>query len=124
MTEPLSFDINEEASGTYTATLVANDGVTPIPAAQVATLTLTLYVIKQDGTDQIVNGRNLQNVLNANNVTVDAVGQVVWTVQPADTAMVENIPFELHRALFHWTWADGEGYHEVHLRVRNLRRVP
>lgn len=124
MAEPLTFEIDEEESGSYTATIVGNDGATPLPAATLLTFTLTLYVIKQDGTDQILNGRNLQNVLNANNVTVDAVGQVVWTIQPADTVLVEAIPFERHHALFEWTWADGAGKHEVILKVRNLRRVP
>lgn len=120
--DSLTFPIDEAESGSYTATIVGNDGVTPLPAATLQTLTLTLYVIKQNGTDQVI--RNQQNVLNANNVTVDAVGHLVWTVQPTDTAMIEAIPFESHYALFEWTWADGAGKHLAVLRVRNLRRVP
>jgi hypothetical protein len=122
MAEPLIFPIDEEESGRYTAIVVGNDGVTPLPAATLVTLTLTLYVIKQDGTDQVI--RNQQNILNANNVTVDAAGLLIWTVQPTDTTLVEAIPFEDHWALFEWTWADGAGKHQVILRVRNLRRVP
>jgi hypothetical protein len=123
MADPQTFQIDEKASGQYTATIVGNDGVTPLPGGTLLTLVLTLYAIKQDGTDGIVNARNAQNVLNANNVTVDAAGLITWLIQSADTALVEAIPFERHIALFEWTWAAGVGKHEVILNVRNLRRV-
>lgn len=124
MTDPQSFEILEQATGRYTCTIVGNDGVTPLPGATLSTLVLTLYAIKQDGTDQIINARNAQSVLNANNVTVDAAGLVVWIVQTADTTLVEAIPFERHIALFEWTWPGGAGKHEVILKVRALRQVP
>lgn len=120
---PLSFPMDEKTSGQYTATIVGNDGVTPLPAATLVTLTLTLYVIKADGTDGIVNGRNAQNVLNANNVTVSAGGLLTWVVQVLDTTLVEDIPFERHVALFEWTWAAGAGKREMIIVVRNLHRV-
>ncbi len=120
---PQTFDIDEKATGQYTATLVANDGVTPLPAGTLSTLVLTLYVIKADGTDGIVNSRNVQNVLNANNVTVSAGGLLTWTIQVGDTTLVEALPFERHIALFEWTWPAGAGKHEVILVVRNLHRV-
>lgn len=122
MPDPRTFEIDEAESGRYSATITGNDGMTPIPAADLLTLTLTLYVIMADGTDQVI--RNQQDVLNVNNVTVDAAGRLVWIVQPADTALVEAIPFESHLALFEWTWAEGAGKHLTILRVRNLRRVP
>jgi hypothetical protein len=121
MSDPQTFAIDEKESGRYSAVIVGNDGVTPLPGATLTTLALTLYVIKQDGTDQVI--RNHQNVLNANNVTVDAAGLIVWIVQVADTTMVEAIPFERHIALFEWTWPSGAGKHEVVLLVRNLRQV-
>jgi hypothetical protein len=124
MPEPLTFSINEQTSGRYTATLVDNDGVTPIPGATLTTLKLTLYAIKQDGTDQIINGRNHQNVLNANNVTISAGGLLVWLIQILDTTLVEAIPFERHIAVFEWTWPNGAGKHEVIFVVRNIREVP
>jgi hypothetical protein len=117
----LSFLINEKSTGIYTATIVGNDGVTPLPAATLLTLILTLYVIKADGTAQLI--RNAQNVLNANNVTVDAAGLLTWSIQVADTTMVEAVPFERHVALFQWTWASGAGKHEVVLSVKNLAQV-
>jgi hypothetical protein len=123
VTPPRTYPIDEKCSGQLTAVVVGNDGVTGIPAATLTTLVLTLYVIKADGTDSIVNGRNAQNVLNANNVTVDVNGNLHWVIQSADTALVEDIPFERHIALFEWTWPAGVGKHEVILVVRNLHRV-
>ena len=119
--DPLVFPIAEQSTGTYTATLVGNDGVTPLPAATLLTLTLTLYVTKADGTDQLI--RNHQNVLNLNNVTVTAGGLLTWTVQTTDTQLIEALPVERHIALFEWTWAGGAGKHEVVLAVKNLRQV-
>jgi hypothetical protein len=116
--------IDEQETGRYTAVIVGNDGVTPLPGAVLSTLVLTLYAIKADGTDQVINGRNKQDVLNAHDVTVSAGGVVVWTVQTLDTTLVEAIPFERHIALFEWTWPSGVGKHEVVIVVRNLRRVP
>jgi hypothetical protein len=121
MSDPQVFPIDEKETGQYTGTIVGNDGVTPLPGATLSTLLLTLYVIKQDGTDQTI--RNVQNVLNANNVTVNAAGLLTWTIQVADTTLVETIPFERHIALFEFTWPTGAGKHEVILLVRNLRRV-
>lgn len=119
-----SFDINEQTTGTYTALLVGNDGVTPLPGPSLTTLVLTVYAIKSDGTDGILRGPQ-QNVLNQNNVTVDTLGNLVFAVQPSDTTMVEGIPFEDHYCLFEWTCvsANVTGRHVAILRVRNLRRV-
>jgi hypothetical protein len=122
MLDPLTFPIDEKETGQYTATIVGNDGVTPLPAASLLTLVLTLYVIKSDGTDSLI--RTVQNVLNLNNVTVSPAGLVTWLIQITDTTLVEDIPYERHIALWEWTWAAGAGKHEVVLLVRNLRRVP
>jgi hypothetical protein len=120
--EPKTFEINEKSTGRYQAVIVGNDGITPLPGATLSTLVLTLYVIKADGTDSLI--RTSQNILNANNVTVSAGGVITWTIQPADTTLVEDIPFERHIALVEWTWPSGQGKHEFVLVVRNLHRVP
>lgn len=121
MPEPKTFEINEKATGSYTATIVGNDGVTPLPGSSLTTLVLSLYAIKADGSDSLI--RTSQNVLNANNVTVSAGGLLTWLIQVADTTLIEAIPFERHIALFEWTWPVGAGKHEVVLVVRNLHRV-
>lgn len=121
MPDPKAFAIDEQESGRYTAIITGNDGVTPLPGATLTTLVLTLYVIKADGTDSLI--RTAQSILNVNNGTVSAGGAITWLIQPADTTLVEDIPFERHIALFEWSWPAGQGKHEVVLVVRNLRRV-
>lgn len=119
--EPRTFDILEATTGQYTATIVGNDGITPLPLATLSTLTMSLYVVKQDGSIAFVNGRNAQNILNANNVTVSAGGVLNWTIQTADTTFIEStLPFERHIAVFQWTWPGGTGKHERVLVVKNL----
>ncbi len=119
-----TFPINEKASGQFTGILTQNDGITPLPLALLSTLTLTLYAIKADGTVVAINGRDLQNVLNTNNVTVDVNGNLTWTVQVGDTTLVETIPFERHIARFEWTWPGGVGRDEATLVVQRLTVVP
>jgi hypothetical protein len=123
VTPPHTYPIDEKCTGQCTARLVGNDGVTGISGAVLTTLVLTLYAIKADGTDAIINSRTQQNVLNANNVTVDTTGLLTWVIQSADTTLVEDLPFERHIALFEWTWPSGVGKHEIILVVRNLHRV-
>lgn len=128
-----TYQIVEQASGSYTAAIVGNDRVTLLPGSTLTTLQLTLYVIKQDGTDEILNGRNQQNVLNLNNVQVletpltrtnGTQYNLIWTVQPGDTTIIEDfLHYERHLALFEWAWANGRGKAELILNVRNLRRV-
>lgn len=121
--DPSTYPILEQATGEYAATFVANDGATVLTASALLTLTLTLYVVKQDGTTAYVNSRNAQTVLNANNVTVSGAGRMVWSIQAADTTLVEAVPFERHIALFEWTWANGQGKKEVILVVQGLGEV-
>src|SRR3989304_5129447 len=109
--EPAAFPILEGASGTYTAPLVGNDGVTPLSNITLQTLTATFYVIKTDGTLGYIRGtaQAAQDILNTNNVTVTAGGLISWSVQPADTALVEALAYERHIMLFEWTWPGGAG---------------
>lgn len=119
-----SYPILEQASGRYTAVIVGEDEVTPIPGSTLTTLVLTLYVIQSDGTDAVVNGRNQQNVLNANDVTVDESGNLVWHIRKEDTTLVEDLRNERHIALFEWRWpTNAYGKHELVLVVKNLHRV-
>jgi len=121
------FGIHERTTGLYTATIVGDDHVTPIPLVSLVSITLTLYAIIANGTHTIINGRNHQNILNLNNVTIHATsGLLIWAIQVLDTALVEaTLPFERHLALFEWTTASGAvGKHEIVLVVRNLGQVP
>ena len=40
--DPLVFQINEQESGQYTATITGNDGVTALPGGTLSTLRLTV----------------------------------------------------------------------------------
>lgn len=122
--EPSSVDVLEKTTPRYTAVLTSNQG-TPIPAASLVTLTLLLYVTKADGTYTYLRGSagTGQNVLNTNNVTVDSNGNLVWSIQAADTTLVEAVPFEKHLALWAWTTTTITGRHELELNVKNLIQV-
>lgn len=122
---PLVYDVLEKTTPRYSAVVLDDQG-NPLPVASLTTLTLTLYVVNADGTTTIVNGRNAQSVLNVNNVTVDSLGNVIWTVQPADLTFVDpTLAFERHIALWQWTWSSGSkaGKHEVVLNVQNMTLV-
>ncbi len=129
---PTVLDLLEQASGVYWATLVDDEEVL-LPANVLSTLTLTLYVVRGDGSVSYVNSRNAQNVLNANNVTVYNSLQtrsdgftysLKWAIQPADTTLVDSVPYERHIALFEFAWPTGkQGKHEVILNVKNLSEV-
>ena len=90
----------ELSTGRYSATLVDELGVA---IATLTTLTLSLYDVE---TGTILNSRNNQNVLNLANVTF-AAGALVWSVQPADHAVVGSRELEKHRAVFEYTWSSG-----------------
>lgn len=96
------------ATKTYTATW--NDDGTPIPSANVSTLVLTLWDRK---TNRIVNSRNSQSVLNANNVTYHATsGLMTWSIQAGDTNLAgSGNETETHRAKFVLTTTGGKVWH-------------
>lgn len=132
MRDPETFDVREQTTPRYLATLVGEDGVTMLPGSVLTTLTLTLYVKSGNGVVTILNGRNKQNVLNQNGVTVydalqtDAAGHsynLLFQTVIADMTLVSaTLPVEKHWLLFEWTWAAGvkAGKHEVILAVKNL----
>ena len=122
VTTPLVYEVREKTTPKYTATITDDNG-NALPAASLTTLTLTLYRIDATGATQIINSRNAQNVLNANNVTIDANGLLTWAVQILDTTLGDaTLPFERHIALWTWTWQAGAktGRHEVILNIQNL----
>lgn len=112
----------EKTSALYTAQLIDETG-TPVSGSVLFTFTLTLYDL-QTGT--IINGRNNQNVLNANGVTIDSNGNVAWSIAPADTIILSNeLEIETHIALFQATWNAGAKRcnHEVAIPVQVLNLV-
>lgn len=95
-----------------------------IPAASLATLTLTLYV--QDASLTILNSVSGTNILNTGRGTVDSSGNLVISLLPADSPISDTtLAEELHVALVQWTYNGGAsaGKHELAFRVRNLGLV-
>ena len=117
------FLVREHTTPTYRATLKDKQGAV-IPAADLTSVTLTYY-IANNPSDKI---RASQNVLNANNVTIDASGVLVWWLQQADTIVRDQtLDKEEHVALFEYTWAGALGSekdkHEVRIQVRRIVNV-
>jgi len=104
--------------------VVQDENGAALPAASLTTLELTLYD-KASGT--IINTRNNQNALNANNVTVDGSGNGKFQTVAADTAILDATkPMEEHVTKFKWTWASGTkvGFWEIVHFVENLNKNP
>jgi len=121
---PLTYSLDERTSGRIVGTITEEDGVTPIPAGTLTTLTFTLYA--DDGSNTIINSRTDVNILNANGGTVSAAGVLTLTLAPADNQILNaNLPYERHVVLLEWTWGSGKaGNAELILSVRNLQLVP
>lgn len=128
MSDPVKLIVQnavQSQSGSYKAQLVDENRV-PISYATLTSLTLTLYDLRSS---VIVNGRNAQNVLNANQVTMDVNGNIVWTWLPADMPLlVPTVQQEEHVALFVAKWTDSGGNarqanHEVHFYVNKIPLV-
>lgn len=118
-----TFEVDEVSSAIYRTRLL--DAITGLPIP-VTDLRLTLY--QAEGVrvpTEILNGRDDQNVLDANGGTYDpSTGAFVHHFSPSD--MVVQDPtraFERHVALFVVRYPGGASRREVHLRVRNLRRA-
>jgi hypothetical protein len=110
---------NEQTSGTYTATLVDEMGLA-VNVAVLTEVTLTLYDL-QSG--EVINDRDYQDVKNANDVTINALGALEWKIQAADNAVVTDKmagTVERHIAFFHFVWPGGELSHQVPINVLRL----
>jgi hypothetical protein len=117
-------EVPERTSFRYTANLTKEDG-TPLTAAQLTTLTLTLYAM--DATLTIINSVSDQNILNADRGTVDANGLLTIILTPADNQVLNTtLTVEYHIMLIEATYASGTkaSRHEVRLAVRNMGLVP
>ncbi len=119
--------VSEKSTPDITAVIVDATG-NPVPAGSLASLTLTYYSIS-DPSNPIINTRNSQNVLNANNVTVDASGNLRWSLQPADTAILDpTIPVgsvERHQALFIFTYSNTDGLRTGEVLIdRSIQVLP
>lgn len=121
----IEVECDEESTLTITTTLKDASGVA-VASADIDSITLTLI---EDVSGSVVNSRDAQNVLNANNCTMHATsGLFTWNVQSGDTSIVSTDTlvgyFEHHLATFVVTWDTTNNLPwRVLLKVRNLRSV-
>ncbi|HSE44851.1 MAG TPA: hypothetical protein VLA89_05940 [Gemmatimonadales bacterium] len=130
MSDIETFEIAEGTTPDYVVTLYAkaigDADPLPIPGSVLDSLTLTYY---QEYSEEIINNRSLQNVLQINNVTVDENGLLTWTLQQADSVILDDsLGKEPHMARFDFTYPGANGTeqsrHLVRLLVKNFRVTP
>jgi hypothetical protein len=107
MGSALQIELTEGETPQYTATLRDEAGIV-VPAASLSAARMTLYSVH---TNAIVNGRTNQNVLNANDVTIGAAGEIKWKLREADTLLIDvpKPPRGHYRAVIVFEWSDAQG---------------
>lgn len=120
-TQTLETPVNEALTPVLTVPLLDEDGAA-IPKASLTTLTLTLYY---EASGTIINSRDGQDILDANNGAVSSTGVVTLTLQPADLAAESTARYEWIVALLEWTYNAGalSGSEEIRFPLRNLAKV-
>jgi hypothetical protein len=130
--------VNELTNAVYTATLRDENGsLVPGSALTAAYLTLCNYP-----SEEVINGRDRQDILNVNGVTIYNVLQtdlvtghtynVRWEMEPDDNAFLGQggtwtlglKPTETHHAIFDFQWGlTGRAVHQAVIVVRNVTRT-
>lgn len=119
----------EGTTGFYSFELV-DENEAPIDEGFLTSLTVTLYDVDSE---QILNGRLHQDVLNVNGGLLDTdpgppvVTTITLALLPDDTAIVNEARRVEYRVLiFEWTWDLGRrhGKHAVQFGIENLLFVP
>lgn len=124
------FRFTERTSGFIEGDIV-DENDDPVPASVLTAATLTLWdldtgVFDGSPTVGIINSREEQDILNANNVELDAGSPAVdghfkWSVQPEDNIIVTpRRQLERHRAMFLFVWDTGQFRYECEIDVVNL----
>jgi hypothetical protein len=121
-----TFEIVEGTTPDYVVTLLDKKNQSPIPASAFDSLTLTYF---HEYTEEIINGRSEQNVLQLNGISVDESGVLRWVLTQADAVILDDgLHDEPHIASFRFTYpsVDGPevGRHVVRLLVGNVRLAP
>jgi hypothetical protein len=125
----LSNTLVEGTTGVYTFALVDQDAAAIDPGF-LDSLTLTIY---DRDSHAIVNNRDHQDILNANNGTVTTETSpsvrtiVTFTLQPEDTVILDQTRLGEQRILhFRWSWNNGTWWaaHVVQFGVENVELEP
>lgn len=111
------FDINQNSSAAVDFDIL--DGLTPVPAADIYSVTATLYDVN---TKQIINGRLNQDVKNNNGGTLTD-GHMFFSYLRADGAIFnDQLDYEDHVLVFSVSWNGGTlGFeYEIVFHVKHL----
>lgn len=100
--------VEELASAKVTGVIKDQDGVA-VPDTSIDEILMTLY---EPSSGTIINGREAITALNDNEVTIDASGNLVFSVEPADNIIVGSAvavgDVESHTAHFVWSTGGSE----------------
>lgn len=96
--------IDEGESGSITASVQDKAG-NPLTKAELTSLTISIVDLKSD---TVINNRNNQTILDANNGTVAVDGTLTFKLQPQDTINVGSPrnSLEERQVTISWTWVD------------------
>lgn len=120
-------EINEKSTARIDSLKLTDETGAAITGTSLGTFTLTLY---DRLTGTTINNRNAQDIkgtgTGANDVTIDANGNVVWTMRSADNVFVatDAPDVEDHVALFEWTWGSVPAKRSSREYVLRVKRVP
>lgn len=121
------YRVNERNSLVIECDVLDEDGDGISPSA-LDSLTLTLFdmdtrQIETSPYEGILNDRDEQDVLNANDVTLDEDGHFTWKMRPDDNAIVTlRRQIERHRAKLVFAWPGHRYTVEIPIDVVNQSR--
>ncbi len=124
------YTTDEGTTPVYSFQMTDAADATTVPESSILTLLLTYYNVA-DGA--IINSRDGQDINDLNDVDLSTAGLVTWGLVVLDTAIQDIVvtevgEYEVHRALFEWTYTSTDattksGKDEIDIRVRNLSTV-
>jgi len=113
--------INEGSTAAFFAVLKDPLG-NLLPLSVVDSIALTLFDVASGA---IVNGRNSQDIKNANDVTVNESAVLHWQMQIEDTSILDgDAEYETHRGEFIVNYNSGSGrlVFDADFMIRNLTK--
>lgn len=119
-------DIIQEKTTPKITAILKDENDNAISSASLDSLKLTLISISDAPVYSVINGRNQQNVLNLNGVTVDNLGNLSWRLSVDDTTLMDShLDKEVHQAIFEFTYdsGNGAGKHIIEMTISNVPRL-
>jgi hypothetical protein len=118
-----TFLVREATTHFYDSQLTNEDG-DGIDPADLESLELTLVDVV---TGAVINSRDAQDALNANDVTLESDGTLEWKITPEDNVILNDArAYEEHMAIFRWRYPGSgteAGHKVIRLIVENFVRI-